>query len=80
MMHVVRGFSGHVPDSQGSPVNAPCLCLCTASLDIQEFMHIQPSTLLQTTGAKFHASLQICLQLRAYFWKHEAKQQTLGGI
>lgn len=40
-MPVHRGLSSHVPDPRGSPVSTSCLCLRTASLDIQELVYIQ---------------------------------------
>lgn len=43
MMCLLKGLSSHVPDPWGSSVSTSCLCLGTASLDIQEFVHIQSS-------------------------------------
>lgn len=43
-MPVHRGLSSHVPDPRRSPVSTSCLCLRTASFDIQELVYIQSFT------------------------------------
>lgn len=43
-MPVHRRLSSHVPDPRGSPVSTSCLCLHTASLDIQELVYFQSFT------------------------------------